>query len=239
MMQDDYYVLFNDKKSPYQHVFLPGILSTLPGNEPQTSKLSFPYDVPQMAQEKLYFNFNESLPLRFDYREHRGHIVSPAVLEVLEHLKLAPHYKKHLTIYMKGMATDHDYWYLAFDRGSWDKGVQQNPERVFFDEENSDTQLDRDGWPLPTGHIALTTEAVKYDVFQLINIGCINSYMVCSADAKAKLEAVGIKGARFVPLQQAFAVYLKDEINRDLSELLPKVKKVAKPWFADVGKKSE
>ncbi|WP_281212649.1 Imm43 family immunity protein [Shewanella insulae] len=238
MMKNDYYMLFNDKKSPYQHVFLPGMLSVQPGNERERHEFDFPYDVPRIAQDGIFLNFDAALPLRFDYREHSGHIVSTAVLEVLESLRLAPHYKKRLTVFMKGKATNYDYWYLAFDEGNWEKGEQLNPERIFFDEANSETQLDREGFPLPTGHITLTAEAKKYDFFQLINTRRIGSYMVCSVGAKARLEAVGIKGVRFVPLQQAFATYLKDVINRDLSELLPKVKKVIKPWFADVSKKT-
>lgn len=219
-MQDDYYMLFNDDKSPYQPVFLEGTLSAYPGDEQDRYEYDFPRDVPQIVQERIYLNFDKTQPLRFDYSKKHGHLVSPAVLEVLKGLRLAPHYQKSLTVYMKGKATEHDYTYLAFDAGSWVKGVQQNPERVFVDKAHSETQLDRDGRPLPTGYIALTAEAKKYDVFELINIACIAHYMVCNAETRAKLEAVGIKGVRFVPLQQAFAFYLKEVRRKELNDLL-------------------
>jgi hypothetical protein len=59
---------------------------------------------------------------------------------------------------------------------------------------------------------------------------------VFTAKAKEQLEAVGVKGGKFVPLQEAFDAALK-EGRQKLSDLLPKVKKPINPWFADVSKK--
>jgi hypothetical protein len=60
---------------------------------------------------------------------------------------------------------------------------------------------------------------------------------VLNAEVKAKLEQQGMKAGKFVPLQEAFNTVVTDE-RLKLSDLLPKVKKPIKPWFADVSKKS-
>ncbi|MGX1113407.1 hypothetical protein ACSSVW_002831 [Pseudoalteromonas sp. MBR-15] len=237
-MSATYYVLMNDYASPYQSTCPFGILALEPDTKlpVRPGRFSFPYDVKEISQSEIFWNFDKVEPLLFDYHEYKGHILSSKIAALLDGLKLAPHYKMRLNVYMEGKPTSRDYFYLAFDRGQWVKGVQQDPNHIFYDVDRSTHQLDRDGVKLPTGFIALTSLASQYDVFQIINVSYLSAYMVFSAKAKAQLEKHGIKGGKFVPLQEAFDAALK-ECNQKLSDLLPKVKKPIKPWFADISKK--
>lgn len=237
-MSDTHYVLMNDYASSYQSIYPKGILALEPDTElpVRPNRFNFPFNVKDINSDEIFWNFNKIEPLLFDYRQYHGHLLSSKMTELLDGLRLAPHYKKRLNVYMAGKPVAYDYFYLAFDRGSWHKGMQQDPERLFYDEEHSTFQLDRDGAPLPTGHIALTPLCDQYDVFQMINTYYLSDYMVFTAKAKVRLEVVGVKGGTFVPLQAAFDAALKER-RQELSELLPKVKKPIKPWFADVSKK--
>ncbi|WP_192021685.1 Imm43 family immunity protein [Shewanella sp. WPAGA9] len=238
-MSDEYFVLMKDKASPYCSISHNGILALEPDIKLpiRSSQFSFPYKVKDISSDELFWNFNKPEPLLFDYCQEKGHVVSAEIMAILDSLRLAPHFKKRLTVYMQGKKTDHDYFYIAFEQGEWLKGVQQDPQFIFYDEENSDYQLDREGDILPTGHIALTAVAAQYDVFEFTNCNFLFDYIVLNAEAKAKLEQQGVKAGKFVPLQEAFNTVVTDR-RLKLSDLLPKVKKTIKPWFADVSKKS-
>jgi hypothetical protein len=237
-MSDTHYVLMNDYASSYQSINPIGILALEPDIElpVRSNRFNFPFNVKDIDGDEIFWNFNKVEPLLFDYRQYHGHLFSSKMMEQLDGSRLAPHYKKRLNVYMKGKPVPDDYFYLAFDRGSWHKGVQQDPEQIFYDVVRSTYQLDRDGVILPSGFIALTPLASQYDVFQMTNVFYLSRYMVFTAKAKEQLEAVGVKGGKFVPLQEAFDAALK-EGRQKLSDLLPKVKKPIKPWFADVSKK--
>ncbi|MDO6621185.1 hypothetical protein [Shewanella sp. 6_MG-2023] len=238
-MSDEYFLLMNDTASPYCSICPHGILALEPDIKlpVRPNQFRFPSKVNDIASDEIFWNFNKPEPLLFDYCEEHGHIVSAEVMAILDSLRLAPHFKKRLTVYMQGKQTEHDYFYIAFERGEWLKGVQQDPQFIFYDEQESEYQLDRNGLPLPTGHIALTEVAAQYDVFEFTNCRFLSRYIVLNAEAKAKLEQQGVKAGKFVPLQEAFNTVVTDR-RLKLSDLLPKVKKPIKPWFADVSKKS-
>ncbi|WP_282167561.1 Imm43 family immunity protein [Shewanella japonica] len=238
-MTEQYFLLMTDQESPYCSIYPYGILALEPDVElpVKAAQLSFPFDVKDISSDEIFWNFDKPEPLLFDYYMGKGHIVSAEVMAIFDSLRLAPHFKKRLTVYMQGKQTNHDYFYIAFACGEWLKGVQQDPQFIFYDEKNSDYQLDRNGLPLPTGQIALTEVAAQYDVFEFTNCHFLSSYLVLNAQAKAKLEQQGMKAGKFVPLQEAFNTVVTDR-RLKLSDLLPKVKKTIKPWFADVSKKS-
>ncbi|MDO6619936.1 hypothetical protein [Shewanella sp. 6_MG-2023] len=238
-MTEQYFVLMEDNNSPYYSAYPYGILSQEPDIElpVKASQFNFPFDVKDISGDEIFWNFDKPEPLLFDYCQFDGHVVSAEIMAILDSLRLAPYFKKRLTVYMQGKQTEHDYFYIAFERGEWLKGVQQDPQFIFYDEQNSEFQLDREGDILPTGHIALTAVATKYDVFEFTNCCFLSSYIVLNAEAKEKLEQQGMKAGRFVPLQEAFNTVLAESMD-ELSDLLPKVKKPIKPWFADVSKKS-
>ncbi len=238
-MTEQYSVLMSERTSAYYSAYPFGIFALKPDIElpVKAATISFPHDVKNITSDEIFWNFDKPEHLLFDYCQFDGHIVSAEVMAILDNLRLAPHFKKRLTVYMQGKQTNHDYYYIAFERGEWLKGVQQDPRFIFYDEQNSDYQLDRNGLPLPTSYIALTAVAAQYDVFEFTNCRFLSSYIVLNAQAKAKLEQQGMKAGKFVPLQEAFNTVVTDR-RLKLSDLLPKVKKPIKPWFADVSKKS-
>jgi len=125
---------------------------------------------------------------------------------------------------LNGEKQDHNYFYIAFDRGAWAKGVQLNKEFIFYDEEHSIFEREKDGSIIPTGDIVLTKNVEAYDFFQLIDTYYLGRYIIVNEKIKEKVEASEIKGVKVIPLNDAFKTHCKD-YRVSISDLLAEVKK--------------
>lgn len=227
-MVDEYFILMNDWHEEYQKKFYSGILDIVCGNSfpINGSEISFPYDVNLIQGNIVYWNFNKSERLSFDYRCDKGHIISGRLMSILNEFSFSPHYKKKLSIWMEGGEVSCDYTYISFKRGTWEKGVQLDPDFIFYDRDNSSFELNERGGIVPTGNISLTTNANKYDVFELLDTTYLSNFIIVNSKVKCKIESKNesIQGVKLIPLDEAFKTYCSDH-NISLDRLLPKVNK--------------
>lgn len=227
-MTDEYFVLMNDWHDDYQKKFYSGVFDTVCGNHLPIngSKFSFPYDVELIKDDTVYWNFDKYEELFFDYRFDKGHILSHRLVSILNDFSLSPHYKKNLSVWMQGKQVFNDYLYMSFKRGTWNKGVQLEPDFIFYDRDKSSFKLNHRGGIVPTGNISLTDNANRYDVFELLDTTCLSGFLVINEKVKLRLESekMKIKGMKIVPINMAFKTYCAD-YNVSVDRLLPKVKK--------------
>ena len=225
-MADEYFILMNDWHEEYQKKFYSGVLDTVCGDSLPIngSEISFPYDVNLIQEDLVYWNFDKSEELSFDYRCDKGHIISNKLMSILNEFTFSPHYKKKLSVWMKEAEVSCDYTYIAFKRGTWEKGVQLDPDFIFYDRNNSSFELSKRGGIVPTGKISLTSNADNYDIFELLDTTCLSNFLIVNSKVKSKIESKNIQGVKVIPLDEAFKIYCSD-YNISLDRLLPKVNK--------------
>ncbi|WP_064792206.1 Imm43 family immunity protein [Shewanella woodyi] len=224
-MNNTYFALMNDNECESQPVFLSGVLDIKDGAEIPIngSILSFPWDAYITKNEVIFWNFNKDEELLFDYRSDHGHIVSGQFLELLEGFLGAAHRVKKLVVWMNGKKIDYNYYYIAFDHGSWDNGIQLNTDLLFYDKNESIFKRGVRGGIVPTGDIVLTVNAKKFDFFQLLETSSLFDFFIVNEKIKENIDAMEFKGVKVVPLNDAFNTYCKD-FRISIDSLLPKVK---------------
>ncbi|MFT2111867.1 Imm43 family immunity protein [Marinomonas sp. 2405UD68-3] len=226
-MKNDFFVLMNDFKNPYQPTHINGLLDIIKGDKLPicSSKISFPYDVKEIINDEIYWNFNKNEELDCDYYHDQGHIISEELYLLINEYNLAPNYKKNLRVWMAGKQSDYKFNYFAFDRGTWEKGVQKNKDRIFYDVEKSKYKIGKRKEIIPTGSIVLTENANKYDCFELSGrVYGLSILIIISKRLKEDIEEKNFKGIKIIPLNEAFEEYCTD-YKVSLESLLPKVKK--------------
>ncbi|OOE71290.1 Imm43 family immunity protein [Salinivibrio sp. ML290] len=209
-MTDEYYVLMND----CQNNFYSGVLDTecAQAQRVEGSSISFPYDVGKIQDNIIYWNFEKVENLSFDYRCEKGHILSEKMMDILSGFVFSPHYKKRLSVWMRGAETQYSYTYIAFERGVWKTGKQLDPDFIFYDRLQSSYELNKRGGIIPSGEIKLTENAEKYDVFELLDTTYLGGFLVVNNEVKRKIESEknNVRGFKVVPLNDAFNTYCRD-----------------------------
>lgn len=218
-------MLMSDLSSEFYPDYQLGVFQSNPGvNVPVGGSDISLYKL-DSSEQLIYWNFDEKFKMEFDYLKQDGHIFSDRVLKIFEKYSLADSVKRRLDVWMAGGLMKYNYGHLYFDGVTKIGRAERYEHLEFFDVEKS---VFEDGiihglkTKISTGDIVLTDNALNFDCFQLnSSLAYISSHLVVTHRLANSLSKRGIRGAKLVPLNNAFKVYC-DDYGISLSKIMKK-----------------
>lgn len=220
-----YFMIMIDRSSDFYTGFISGVFQSSAGTRLPVGASDISVYKLNSSSRDIYWNFDDIIPLHFDYTMHDGHIVSKRILDVINKYRLADSIQRKISVWMQGEKIEKDFYHIFFERITQRGRDDRYEHLVVFDKEKSEFERGKMNMVIPTGEIVLTENANNYDCFELqSSIKGIQGNLVIDEELANELITLNAKGIKLVPLQEAFKEYCKDW-GVDASSLIIKKKR--------------